>query len=98
MPKNLRKSLVENWIKNVYSQRTQTGITSEQLHTGSSLTHQFTFPTVHKSLLTPLFVLVVNTQFYTAKNHQFNLLYSHLYPQSTAPINMKKKERKEKNT
>lgn len=91
-------NLVENCIKNVYSQRTKAGITSDQLHTVSHLTMQFTSPTVYKSRLTPLFVQVFTTQLYTPKISQFHLLYKQLYPQSTVPIIMKNKEKLERNT
>ena len=84
---------VNNCIKNVYNLRTQTGKTSEQLHTPSTLTHQFTQPMVHNSRVTPLFVLVLATQLSTSKMNELHLLYRRLYPQSTPPINKKKKEK-----
>jgi len=89
---------VDNWIKNVYSLRTQPGKTSEQLHTPHLLTRQFTHSPVHNFQLTPLFVQVFTPRFYTRKITQFNLLNSQLYPQSTAPINKKKKEILGRNT
>jgi len=89
---------VDKCIKNVYSLRTHAGTTSGELHTGSLLPYQFTPQAVHNSLVTPLFVPVLATQFSTSKISHFNLLYRRLSPQSTPPINKKKKERKEKNT
>lgn len=89
---------VENRIKNVYSLRKQTGKTSDQLHTPSLLIQEFTDAPVHNSLFIPLFVQAFTPSLYTPKINQFNLLYSQLYPQSTAPINMKKKENLERNT
>lgn len=89
---------VENRIKNVYSLRKQTGKTSDQLRTPSLLVQQFTDAPVYNSALTPLFVQAFAPSLYTPKINQFNLLYSQLYPQSTAPINMKKKENLERNT
>ena len=89
---------VDNRIKNVYSLRTQTGTNSDHLPTPSLLTNQLSSSAVHKYRVTPLFVLAVTAQFYTQKNSYFNLLTSRLYPQSTAPINKKKKERLERNT
>ena len=96
MPKYQTTSLpfspVERWIKNVYNLRTQTGTKSDSLYTNSQLTNQFTDAPVHNSPVTPLFVHVLTTQLSTSKNTQLHLLYSHLYPQSTPPINMKKKK------
>ena len=101
MPKYMQYSLftrVDKWIKNVYSLRIQTGTTSEQLHTPTHLTQQFTYHPVHKSQVTPLFVQVFTPQLSTSENTNFNLLHSWLYPQSTAPINKKKKGKMERNT
>jgi len=89
---------VDKWIKNVYSLRIQSGITSEQLHTATHLSQQFTTTPVHNPLLTPLFVQVFTPQLSPQKISNFNLLERRLYPQSTAPINKKKKEKKERNT
>ncbi|MDB5179823.1 MAG: hypothetical protein JWN12_455 [Candidatus Saccharibacteria bacterium] len=89
---------VDNWIKNVYSLRTKTGTTSDELHTPNLFTHQFTFPTVHNSRLTPLFVQAFASPFYTAKISRYHPLDRQLYPQSTPPINKKKKEKLERNT
>ena len=82
----------------MYSLRKQTGKTSDELHTPHPLTSQFIQDPVHNSLVTPLFVRAFTPQFYTLKIRHFHLLDRWLYPQSTAPINKKKKERKEKNT
>jgi hypothetical protein len=90
--------LFSAWVKNVYSLRILEGKTSDRLHTGSLLAHQFTQLQVHNSLLTPLFVQAFAPQFYTSKNAQFNLLDTLLYPQSTAPINKKKKRILGRNT
>jgi hypothetical protein len=89
---------VDNRTKNVYNVRKQAGKTSDELHTPNLLTSQFTHLPVHNSPLTPLFVLAFAPQFYTPKITHFNLLINHLYPQSTAPINKKKKERLKRNT
>jgi hypothetical protein len=95
---SLLLSPVDNCIKNVYSLRTKTGTTSDQLRTPSLLIQQFTFPTVHNSQVTPLFVQVFTAQFYTAKIDKYHLLNRRLYPQSTAPINKKNKGKMERNT
>jgi hypothetical protein len=89
---------VDKWIKNVYSLRTGTGTTSDDLPTPSSLSQQFTHAPVHKPRLVPLLVQVFTAQLSTVKNAHFNLLHSRLYPQSTAPINKKKKGNMERNT
>ena len=84
--------LVERWIKNVYNLRTQTGTKSDSLYTDCQLTNQFTKDPVHNSPVTPLFVQVLAAQLSTSKITQLHLLHNHLYPQSTPPINMKKKK------
>lgn len=89
---------VDNWIKNVYSLRTQTGTTSEQLHTGTALERQFTHSHVHNPQLIPLFVQVFTPLLSPSKISHFTLLFTHLYTQSTAPINKKKKGNMERNT
>lgn len=86
------------WVKNVYSLRTDKGINSDKLYTAHLLADQFTHRAVHNSLVTPLFIPALATQLSTSKINQLHLLYRRLYPQSTAPINKKKKERKEMNT
>jgi hypothetical protein len=95
---SLLYSPVDNCIKNVYSLRKQTGTTSDELHTGSQLVKQFSFPTVHNSLVTPLFIQAFITQLSTLKITQFHLLDRWLYPQSTPPINKKNKGKMERNT
>jgi hypothetical protein len=97
-PISLLFSPVDKCIKNVYSLRKQTGTTSEQLHTPNLLTHQFTFPTVHNLRVTPLFILAFTPLLYTPKISQLHPLNRQLYPQSTPPINKKKKEKLERNT
>lgn len=82
----------------MYSLGKVIGKTSDKLHTPSLLTHQFTFPTVHNLPVTPLFVLAFTPQFYTPKISHLHLLDRRLYPQSTPPINKKKKENLERNT
>lgn len=91
-------SVLTAWVKNVYSLCTQTGTTSDDLYTPSVQSQQLTHQTVDNSRVTPLFVQVFTSRLSTQKNHYFNLLYNHLYPLSTAPINMKKKEIRERNT
>ena len=85
-------SLSFAWVKNVYSLRTVRGIKSGLLYTDSLLTQQFTNPTVHNSPLIRLFVLAFAPLLSTTKISVFNLLFRRLYPQSTPPINMKKKK------
>lgn len=92
------KSTVEKCIKNVYSLRTSQGTISDQLHTVPLLSGQFVGVAVYNSLITPLFIPVFATSFSTSKMSVFNLLYRHLYPQSTAPINKKNKGKMERNT
>jgi hypothetical protein len=89
---------VDKWIKNVYSLRTQMGTTSAELHTGIQLSRQFALSPVHNLQVTPLFVQAFTPLFSTAKIGQSNLLFTHLSPQSTAPINKKKKEILGRNT
>ena len=91
-------SPVDNRTKNVYNVRTQTGKTSAQLRTPSLLTNQFTQAPVHNSPLTPLFVQAFAPSLSTSEISQFNLLNSQLYPQSTVPINKKKKKILGRNT
>ena len=91
-------SPVENWIKNVYSLRVNDSTTSDQLYTTSLLTYQFEQPAVHNSPVTPLFVQAIASSLSTCETSLFNQLQSHLYPQSTPPINKKKKENIERNT
>ena len=85
-------SLSFAWVKNVYSLRTVEGKKSDNLYTDSRLAQQFTNNTVHNSPLIPLLVQVSTPSFSTSKNNIFNLLNRRLYPQSTPPINMKKKK------
>ena len=80
---------VENCTKNVYRQRTKTGITSDQLSTPSRLAYQLVQSVVHNSPVTPLFVQVLTTLFSTSKITKIYLLMRHLYPRSTPPINKK---------
>ena len=95
---SLSFSPVENWIKNVYSLRMNDSTTSDQLSTISLLTYQFGQPVVHNSVVTPLFVQAIASSLSTYKTSIFNQLQRHLYPQSTPPINKKKKENIERNT
>jgi len=80
------------WVKNVYSLRTVQGINSDKLHTGSHLMKQFAHSPVYNPQLILAFVQVFTSQLSTLKINYFNLLYRRLYPQSTPPINKKKKE------
>ena len=92
MPKVSTNPLSFAWVKNVYSLRTVRGIKSGLLYTDSLLTDQFTYTTVHNSPLIRLFVPAFAPSFSTVKMSVFNLLFRWLYPQSTPPINMKKKK------
>jgi hypothetical protein len=92
MPKISTNPLFSTWVKNVYSLRIAQGIKSDQLPTTSPLTHQFTHTAVHNYLLIPLLVQVFAPSFSTPKISNLYLLYARLYPQSTPPINMKKKK------
>lgn len=104
MPKNILTSVtshithVDNWIKNVYSLRTQMGTTSDKLHTGTWLSQQFTHSPVHNPQVIPRIVQVLTPQLSPLKIGNFNPLITHLYTQSTAPINKKKKGNMERNT
>jgi hypothetical protein len=91
-------NLVDKWVKNVYSLRTRPSKTSGWLHTTNQLTRQLTHSPVYNIQLTPLFIQTFTPLFYTPKINQFHLLYSQLYPQSTVPINKKKKKILERNT
>jgi hypothetical protein len=86
------------WVKNVYSLRIARGTNSDQLPTVSLLTHQFIHKAVHNYSLIPLLVQVFTPQLSTAISGNIHPLQTQLYPQSTAPINMKKKENMERNT
>ena len=79
------------WVKNVYSLRTAGGTTSAMLYTASLLPISSGFEAVYKSPALTLSLHRFTAYLYTAKISVFNLLLHHLYPQSTAPINMKKK-------
>lgn len=92
MPKNSINPLSFSWVKNVYSLRTAKGIKSDNLYTDSPLAKQFTYAAVHNSPLIPLFVPAFAPSLSTSKMNVFNLLNRRLYPQSTPPINMKKKK------
>jgi hypothetical protein len=94
MPKNS----FNTWVKNVYSLRIQTGKTSGDLYTHSSLARQFTHQPVHNLPVVPVFVPAFAPLLSTSKNNQVTLLNSHLYPQSTPPINKKKKKILGRNT
>ena len=89
---------VDKWIKNVYSLRIGTGIKSGELHTATAHSKQFTHSPVHNTWFIPLLMQVFTPQLSPRKIDSFNPLYRHLYPQSTAPINKKKKGKKERNT
>ena len=92
MPNPLPHFISLAWVKNVYSLRIPQGTNGDKLHTGSRLTEQFTTRPVHNPQLIPLFVQVFTPQLSTLKINHFNLLDRRLYPQSTPPINMKKKK------
>jgi len=101
----MRKSIVTPsifvpvaWVKNVYSLRTAWGINSGQLPTDTIFTRQHTYHLVHNSPFIPLLVQVFTPHLSTAKITQSHPLYTRLYPQSTSPITMKKKEKIERNT
>ena len=79
------------WVKNVYSLRTAGGTTSATLYTASLLPIDLDFKAVYNSPVLALSLHRFTTYLYTVKISVFNLLLHHLYPQSTAPINMKKK-------
>lgn len=86
------------WVKNVYSLRTARGTNSDQLPTTGTPTYLPTHKLVHNLPLIPLFVQVFTTLLSTVKIVTLHLIHTQLYPQSTAPINMKKKENMERNT
>ena len=92
MPKHFPIFTLTAWVKNVYTLRTAQGTNGDKLHTGSYLTQQFTHLPVHNPQVIPLFVQVFTSQLSTLKINHFNLLNRRLYPQSTPPINMKKKK------
>ena len=79
------------WVKNVYSLRTAGGTTSATLYTASLLPISSAFEAVYNSPALALSLHRFTTYLYTVKISVFNPLLHHLYPQSTAPINMKKK-------
>ena len=79
------------WVKNVYSLRTAGGTTGASLYTASlPLTSYGTKAVYNSPALTPSLHRFA-PYLYTVIFGHFNLLLHHLYPQSTAPINMKKK-------
>ena len=92
MRKNSTTPLSFAWVKNVYSLRIAKGIKSDNLYTDTRLAQQFTHPIVHNSPLIRLFVPAFAPSLSTPKSSYFNLLNRRLYPQSTPPINMKKKK------
>jgi len=92
MPKHFPIFTLTAWVKNVYSLRIARGTNGDKLPTDSLLTQQITHSPVHNPQLIPLLVQVFTPQLSTPKITYFNLLYRRLYPQSTPPINMKKKK------
>jgi hypothetical protein len=81
------------WVKNVYSLRTSDGTTGVLLSTGSWQSNNEHLTPVHNSPVIRSLVHQFITYLSTAKIPIFNLLYSHLYPQSTTPINKRNKEK-----
>ena len=81
------------WVKNVYSLRIARGTNSDKLPTPPLSTRTFTYQPVHKSPVVLRFVQAFTPLFSTLKIPSLYLLYIPLYPQSTPPINKKKKER-----
>ena len=75
------------WVKNVYSLGTQTGTTSAQLPTASSPSDTYPLTTTYKSPVIRSLVHQFITHLSPSKIRHFNPLDSHLYPQSTTPIN-----------
>jgi len=90
--------LFSTWVKNVYSLRIDQGTKGDNLYTDHPLARFIAPTTVDNPPVTPLFVPALAIQFSPSKISQLHLLYRQLYPQSTPPINKKKKERKELNT
>ena len=86
------------WVKNVYSLRTARGTNGVHLPTEGTLTYQFTHLLVHNSPLIPLLVQVFTPRLSTAISSTLHPLHTQLYPQSTTPINKKKKGKMERNT
>lgn len=89
MPKLNANLPVYNWVKNVYSLCTASGVTCAPIYTSSvnspALTHQ---TSVQPNSFTQ-FVATFTQGSYTAFIHYFNLLNRHLYTLSTVPINTK---------
>lgn len=79
------------WVKNVYSLRTAGGTTGALLYTASLPSTSSNHQAVYNLPALTLSLHRFATYLYTAIFSYFNLLLHHLYPQSTAPINMKKK-------
>jgi len=75
------------WVKNVYSLGTQTGTNGAQLPTGSSRSTTYPPTPVHKSPVVRRLMHQISAHLSPSKIRHFNPLHSHLYPQSTAPIN-----------
>ena len=83
----------KTWVKNVYSLCTQGVITSAQSYTPlGQLPHNSQVVRVQPQVI-PLFLNSFTPYSYTAFFSQFNLLITHLYTVSTAPIIKKKKEK-----
>jgi len=88
MPRNTPQA----WVQSVYNQWVQRGITLGNLSPILNTFFTTLQPRVHNQSGIPHTIPRIHTQLFTLKNHQFNLLNTWLYPQSTAPIINKKKE------
>ena len=84
---------VYNWVKNVYSLCVNRGATCDFTYTTPTLTH-LTGATMGAQTQTfTHFSTSFTPSLYTAFFSNFNLLMSHLYTLSTAPIITKTKEK-----
>jgi len=81
------------WVKNVYSLGVTKGTNSGFLYTGLYDSPTSPLLSVHKSPTFTPFIHAFRTYLSTHVFTHFNLLYNHLYPQSTSPTIKKKKER-----
>jgi len=80
------------WVKNVYSLGVTEGINSGFLYTTPLPVTTYTFNPVHNTPTFTRFIHAFTTYLSTRNFEYFNPLIHHLYPQSTAPINKKKKK------
>ena len=88
----MRNHTVHTWVQNVYNQWVLSGTTQGYLSPILNTFFKNTQTVVHKQAIIRPVLPTIHTSLYTRIKAFFNLLYTQLYPQSTAPIIKKKKK------